>query len=435
MKNFLLILLFIFPLISRADVSVDDLEIRFKINSLMIQAQEQILQTFRKKDLTEIETPIFKKKWEKQLKVITEGLITDQLRLANASPSHISRTKKMLSALKWKKISSFMIKQVKNLRVLTRVNGLGLVMFGVFTNVAQFIVPAILTNAGFPVLAVISVVATGNVPTVMYIKGITYFSKLKKSYKNFKSARNFKRYNNVLKEVRKSLSGASLNDLILPLKNFSDGAGAIIKKEGILRSSLLKLGFYKDSINTRSLQEFLEKEKIVDPILSAISMNESLEADTKIALSLNYMDANLDGETLLKYKVKFQKSFASVHSKGHEQMALDWVKVVLKSKSVSDFDQAFKRVPSSMHPTEVFLLWEQVILPHYSKKSSIIKYGQFRKLIQSSDALKADIFLNERSAMNAGNRNLFFNYFRQAMRTKTSSCFKSHDQILQTLLH
>lgn len=434
MKFFLLSIFLFFSLNSQADVHVEDLQLRFKISSLMIQAKEEILETFKHENLIDVESAVFKDKWERKVRSLSENLVLEQLKMAKAKPSHISKARDILSLLEWKKISSFTLKQVKNLKVLGRLNGLGLVMFCVFTNVAQFIVPTILTSAGYPVLALISVAATGNVPTIMYHKGITYFGKLRRSYKNFNGAKNYKRYTRIIKEVRKNLAGSDLNDLILPLENMSKFEGVIIKSEGIVRKSLMRLGFLKNSISSMSLKTFLDDEEIMDPVLRSIMNNKSLSSELRVALALNYMDANLDGSTLLKYKTKFQSSFAKIHSSGHEQLALDWVKLVLKSRTSSDFDQAFKSLSLKLHPTEVFLLWEQIVLPHFSKDSKNISYVQFRNLVEGANALKADIFLNERTSMSPTNKEIFSKYFFNALKTRGRKCFKSHDQILHSLL-
>ena len=433
MKYFFLIVIFIFSQLSLAGVSVTDIELRYKINTLMIHAQEQILETFKDHDEVSIRSVDFQNSWEKKVRSLTENLVLDQLKLAKANPNQITYTKKILSSMKWKTISHFMLNQVKKLRVLSRVNGLGLVMFCVFTNVAQVVIPSILTSVGLPVLAVITVVATGNVPTILYFKGATYFSKLKRAHKNFKGEKNYKKYTKILKEVKSKLNGAELSDLVVRFGEMSDSQGIIVKKEGLVRKALIQLGFLEDSITMKSLEGFLKTENIVDPVLEGILRNQGMESDVRLALSLNYMDANLEAPLLMKYKTKFQKSFIPIHTAGHEQIGYEWVQLVLKSRTMSDFDQAFMRISPEMHPMEVYLLWEQIVLPHFSKDSSTISYYQFRKLTYGAESLKADIFLNERSSMNASNRAIFSKYFTNSMKLNSKNCFKSHDQILSTL--
>jgi len=434
MKYLLVLFALVLSLNAKADIDVGDLEVRYKISSLMIQAQEQILEIFKDQDPRIIHSAAFQDQWEKEIKALTESLIIDQLKIAKAAPSEISKTRKILKAMKWRKVSSFLIRQVSKLKVLTRVHGISLVMFCIVTNVAQLIVPTFLTNAGYPILALVSVLATGNVPSVMYHSGVTYFSKLKRAFKNFKGAENFKRYTRVLKEVKKNLSGAELADLIIPYQNLGGGDAVVIRKEGMVRKSLVKMGFLKDSITIKSLNNFLEKEEITDPVLRAIMKSDAIESDVKIGLALNYMDTNLESSILVKYKTKFHKSFIPIHTSGREQLAFDWVKLVLESKGASDFDQAFKRIPSEMHPIEIHLLWEQIVLPHFSKNSSAINYTQFRNLIYSAESMKADIFINERTSMVASNRALFSKYFQKAMKTSSKNCFNGHDKILKTLL-
>lgn len=320
--------------------------------------------------------------------------------------------KKFFLSLNWKKIVPAFRKAHIGVEVFFKKKGLGLGIALMAGFLCEYLVPAILVNIGLPQLIPLSMMTPWSIMYSFIPEKIQKLKIRKMLTEALGGKSQVEAYMRQQETFLKLLHKQSPDEFIFPI---SESAGQIrsivIQKETWLTGLLQRLGVKDSSLTYTSVQKFLMENNISDPYVTWIIENESIDRNTKVGLITSHI-LNLKDSTI---EENFQKTFSEkillLKNNENWEEAWNWTLEMKKVKSLDELVAKINEIPSSIHPKEFSMIWENMLLPDYAINLNL-NYIEARQMFDQFEVLKAKLMTSESALLDESIKNEIFIYLK-----------------------
>lgn len=411
------------------------LEKEFKMQAdfikLMLQVGEQIDHE------TQNDTNLFNKP-EKMNTLLQEKILIyhqffeQALQIPNEKKSIF---KKAILALQWDNVIPLMKKSRVGVEVFFKKKGAGVAVAFLIGHVCKFIVPVILTNIGLGYLAAMVALFPFAI-TYALIPGYLNKIKIKKMItEELGGKAQFEAYQKQEESVFKKMHMRDPSDFIIPIKEDETSVqGLLLQKETWKNSFFQKLGFNKKALNFESMESFLSTNSISDPYIDWILSEEKMDKTVKTIMISSHLFALKDSAIEEKFQMQFSESILSLKGNPNWREVWSWTNEMMEVKSINEAMVKINEAPGTLNPKEVAVIWENFLLPEYTKNFSL-SYSEGRTMYTSFGVLKAKLNTSTSDTLDEKVKNEIFIYFKKIVEGKKfGGCQNSPLQINKFLL-
>lgn len=411
---------------------ISDMELRLKLNSLILEVGSQIdrdhpgLSPWN--DGGQL-TKIFKDKSDRFMDFYLE-------RLDSLAPEQKSLFKKAWQLIQWENLVEVFKSSSLGIQTMFKRKGFGIVVAVFMGLVSDYTIPFILTNLGLPWLIPISALTPYQVLYSAIPQKITDLRirlKVKNSLGGDRAYQAFMRQERVTREALKAMRD---DTILIPLMD--EGSSQVtainLRQNNWFKSFLTRMGFNQNAFSFTTVKRFIEKENLNDDYLTRVINHPRLKRWQKASMMATHLYETMNEENRLLFKEKFDKSFIRLQSFSPWEGFEDWTKKLLRAKSVEEINTLMFEVPRGTPTRLVLEIWQDIILPHYSTKTSL-NYSSYRKLVEDFASVRATLLTHSEEAWSISTHQAMIRYVSSSLGNKAfSNCENSGQTILRFLL-
>ena len=345
--------------------------------------------------------------------------------------------KKMFLSLRWDKILPLLKKAHLGIEVFFKKRGFGIGIAVLAGVLCEYLVPVTLVNLGLAHLIPFSMMTPW---TTMYTFIPGYLNKLQTRKTLVETLGGKIQTEAFLKqqsELLKTLHMHSPNDLIFPIENSEvDGVikNVVVQNQSFKGKILQRMGWKKEALTLGSVSKFISDNSIEDPYITWLLENPNLDKDIKTGMISSHLFNLGSGEIEEKFQKAFADNIILLKNQTEWDDAWTWVQMMKKVKNVDELLVKIKDAPTSLHPKELAILWENIFLPDYAIRFDLT-YSESRRAFDLFTSMKAKLMTSESEYIDDQVRNELFMYLKKiSLGRSFKGCQNVPEQIAKYLL-
>jgi hypothetical protein len=437
MKIILTIILIGLSLLGQAEDQVlgqSDLIIENKFASdyanVILQISYEIEQERPGVQLQQIDRQTFEKIFKEKISRFTE--VYDQ---AVDIPSAQKQVfKNLIKYINLKALYNIFVKIVIKGKVFFRKKSFGIAIAILIGVTCEYLVPILLIQSGLGMVAPIAPFVPWSM-TFMRIPDMLEKLKMKRRLIDALGTKAaYLDYIDHINIMKSHLKLETPEHFLFPIKMTNQGTEVIVgTRTSTMRNLLGKLGFFQDSISFESLIRFNLLHNPSDSYVRYVSLMDA-SRDIKTSLIAQHVIKNGNDELKLLFRQKFSSHIFTVEGAETWSGMFNWTKQAMKITDYNQLIKMIKEMPAEIDVREVFGVYENILLPKYAENFDI-GYVEYRKLLQTFQAMKARVLRSGDLNFHVENRAEFIKYLDLSLKAnRLSPCTNSHNQVLHFLM-
>lgn len=337
-------------------------------------------------------------------------------------------------SLRWDNVIPLMKKSRVGIEVFFKKKGPGVAAAFIIGDIVKIGLPMILSNIGLSFLAPV----VGLAPfSFLFMMIPSYIDKiqLKKTLTEVLGGKiQFEAYQKQQESLLKNMHLHDPTDFIFPVREDETGVQALIlQKETWKNIVYQKLDFNKKALNFQSIQNFLTTNSISDSYIDWVISEEKMDKAVKTIMISSHIFALKDSSIEDKFKLQFSESMVALKGNANWKEAWAWTNEMMKVKSVDEVMVKINEAPASLNPKEVSIIWENFLLPEYTKTFDL-SYSEGRLMNTSFPVLKAKLNMSASDSLNERVKNDMFMYFKKIVEGKKFGGCQNSSKKINTFL-
>lgn len=343
--------------------------------------------------------------------------------------------RKYFLSLDWKTISTIFKQTHIGAERFLKKKGVGVGIAIMLGFVCEYVFPVILMNIGLPQLLPITFVTPWAV-IYSFVPGSIQKLKIRKMQIEALGGKvEYLAFQKQREMVMGALHMHSPDDLIFPLQEVEGMAkGMVIPKVSWEVRFMEMLGLKKKSFGYNSVFKFLSENSLSDPYITWLIENKKISKEMKAAYITGHLLSLNNPDISDKIYTTFSENIITLKNNSNWSELWDWTE---EMKKVSNMDELFLKIektPSSIHPKELVIIWENILLPEYAVNLNL-NYFEGRRLFDQFEVIKAKLQTSGSSELDLASKNELYAYFRKVLDGRSfKGCYKDPRQINEILL-